>query len=94
MSTTTFPTRFERTLSRPILSTILAVLLVSAAAALAVLAFTGVDGEPSVPHAPRSDGSQMPTPEWLERYLAPGVSGGSDVSVPLPSRRPLNRGLY
>lgn len=95
MSSTTITTRSARILPRTAVTTLVAVLAVAAVAVLALLAAADVVGGSTARPTTSVDGSDMPTPQWLERYLDPQVTeGGSGDPAAPGSTRPANRGLY
>ena len=93
MSSTTLPSRQSGLGSRATVGTAAAAVGAAAVAALAVVTFTGVtDDSPGRPApAPVLDARQVPTPQWLEKYVEPqGTSGEPAARYPA---RPVNRGL-
>lgn len=95
MSSTTIPTRTGRIVPRAAVTALVVTLAVAIVAVLALLALPDVVGGSQARPTTAVDARDMPTPQWLERYLDPQVTdGGSGDPTALRSTRSTKGGLY
>jgi predicted PurR-regulated permease PerM len=99
MSSTTIPTRTRtstgRSVPRAAVTALVAALAVAIVAVLALVALPDVVGGSQPRPTTAVDARDMPTPQWLERYLDPQVTdGGSGDPTALGSSRSTKGGVY
>jgi hypothetical protein len=94
MSSTTILTRTGRIAPRAAVTALVMTLAVAVLAVLALMALPDDAGGSQARPTTAVDARDMPTPQWLERYLDPRTTdGGACDAATLRSTGKTNRGL-